>query len=309
MNAGRLFAPRDPEVLRLGRELYAQRADLRAAFPDPEGADFHRWLGVNGVLEDERIAARCPELPPEELRSTACGGTSVHSHLFTGAEDFRMVAELYEVFAEREIASLASVLDFGCACGRLLRWFQAALPDCRAFGSDVRAASIAWCRAHLRGTFLGNGTMPPLALPDAAVELTVALSVFSHLSRAQNLAWMAELVRVTKPGGLILVSTHGSFALALTARSAEHQAALRIGAAEVPALLRQLGREGFAHRVLPDVALRRADGVADDYGQAFLTETFARQQWSPLADVLGCVPVALNLFQDVHVLRVRRADR
>ena len=133
----------------------------------------------------------------------------------------------------------------------------------------------------------------------------MALSVFSHLSRAQNLAWMRELVRVTKRGGLIVVSTHGSFALALTGRSPEHQAGLKIRADEVPALIRQVNREGFVHRVNPPESLERADGVADDYGEAFLTEPFAREHWGGLAEVVGCVPVALNLFQDVHILRRR----
>jgi SAM-dependent methyltransferase len=305
MNLAHLFAPRDEEVQRIGRDLHAARADLRAAFPDSEGEGFRRWLGVNGVLEDARIAARHPPLPPELLRATVCGGTDLHSHLYTGAEDFRTLAELYEVYAQRDFLALGSVLDFGCGCGRLLRWFQRALPHCALHGVDVRAASIDWCRAHLRGRFLANATAPPLDLADGSVELAVALSVFSHLSRAHNLAWMAELARVTRPGGLILVSTHGAFALAVTARSAEHQRDLLIGEGEVAALLRQLGREGFAHRVLPDVLLRQADGVARDYGQAFLSETFAREHWATFAEVLGCVPVALNLFQDVHVLRVR----
>lgn len=304
----RLLAPRDPELRRVARELHAGRPDLRAAFPDPASGEFGQWLGVNGVLEDARVAAHYPPLPPDELRATACGGPTLHTHLYTGSEDFRAVAELYEVFAERPLAALddgGAVLDFGCGCGRLLRWFRTALPGCRLVGADVRAASVAWCRASLPGTFLANGTAPPLELADDSVDLAVALSVFSHLSLADDLAWMAELVRVTRPGGLILVSTHGAFALALCARSAEHQASLQIGAGEARALLRDLAREGFLHRVLPAATLRAADGVAADYGQAFLTEAFARERWGALADVLGCVPVALNLFQDVHVLRAR----
>jgi SAM-dependent methyltransferase len=197
------------------------------------------------------------------------------------------------------------VLDFGCGCGRLLRWFQTALPSCQRIGADVREATVRWCREHLAGTFLRNGTEPPLDLPDETADLTVALSVFSHLGHDQNLAWMKELVRVTRKDGLILVTTHGPFALALTQQSPEHQKGLKIPAAEIPGLLRTLCRDGFLHRVSPPASRLRADGVADDYGEAFLTEEFARREWGVIADVIGCVPVALNLFQDVHALRRR----
>jgi SAM-dependent methyltransferase len=305
MNLAALFAPHDPGLARAARELHAQRPDLRAAFPDPASVDFWRWVRVHGVIEDARIAAFHPAVPPVELRATACGGTEAQSHLHTGAEDFRTVAELFETFAERDIDSVRDVLDFGCGCGRLLRWFHTALPGCRLVGADVRAASIAWCRVNLLGTFLANGVLPPLDLPDDAVDLTVALSVFSHLSREQSIAWMAELARVTRPDGLILATTHGAFALAVVGRSREHQVSLRIAAGEVPALMRTLARDGFVHRVLPPAGLARADGVADDYGQTFLGETFARTHWRRDVEVLGCVPAALNLFQDVYLLRPR----
>lgn len=306
MNLAKLLAPRDPQLQQLAKDLYAEREDLRQAFPDPVGAEYSSWLGSHGVLAYETIAAHYPALPPEGLRATACGGLGLESHLMTGVADFRTVGELFEVFSGRSIESLRSVLDFGCGCGRLLRWFHTALPECQLLGADVREATAKWCGDHLPGTFLYNGTEPPLDLPDESAELTVALSVFSHLSREQSLPWMKELVRVTKKDGLILVSTHGAFALAVTMRSLEHQRGLKIPGDEVPELLRNLCRDGFLHRVSPAETLGRADGVSDDYGETFLTERFAREQWGTVAEVLGCVPVALNLFQDVFALRPKR---
>ncbi len=306
MDYARLLAPRAPELARLARELYGRRPDLRAAFPDPEAADFRQWLGVNGVLEDERIARFYPPIPPEPLRSTACGGPTIQSHLFTGAEDFRTVAELFEIFSGRPIQSLQSVLDFGCGCGRLLRWFATTLPTARQSGADVRAASIVWCRQNLQGTFLANCTVPPLDLPDEAFELTIALSVFSHLNLDQNVAWLRELARVTRRDGLLLVTTHGAFALAACARHVHLQNLLEMTADEARVALRNLHRDRFVHVGMPVATLRAAEGVAADYGQAFFSEQFVQERWSEFVEVLGCVPVALNLFQDFHVLRPRR---
>lgn len=258
------------------------------------------------MLEDERVARAFPPLPPEALRATVCGGATLASHLYTGAEDFRMLGELFEVFAERPLAGVASVLDFGCGCGRALRWFERALPDARIVGTDVRAAAIDWCRASLRGDYVANDVLPPLPLPDASIELTFALSVFSHLSREQAFAWLRELARVTRPDGLLLITTHGAFAAAVCARSPEHQQLLQMSPDEAHAVLRRLAPERFVHRVLPAAIRRSADGVADDYGQAFFTEEFVRRDWGDLVELVGCVPCGLNLFQDVFALRPRR---
>jgi SAM-dependent methyltransferase len=187
----------------------------------------------------------------------------------------------------------------------VLRWFQTALPDAHLHGADVRAATIDWCRQNLRGTFVANGTQPPLPFADRSLDLVYALSVFSHLGRHQNLAWMRELARVTRPDGLILVSTHGAFAAALCSRSPEHQQTLQIDAAEARVILRALAHEPFVHRVLPAAIRQSADGVAGDYGQAFFNELFAREQWADYTEFLGCVPCGLDLFQDMYVLRPR----
>jgi hypothetical protein len=58
--------------------------------------------------------------------------------------------------------------------------------------------------------------------------------------------------------------------------------------------------------VLPARIRAAADGVADDYGQAFFGEVFARTAFAEFAEYRGGVPCALNLFQDVHAWRPRR---
>jgi SAM-dependent methyltransferase len=306
MELARLLAPRDQRLLALAHEIYRARPDLQAAFPTPESAGFAQWLGVHGVREDARLAAFYPPLPPDALRATVCGGHELASHLYTGAEDFRMLAELFEIFAQRPIETVGSVLDFGCGCGRALRWFQTALPDAQLFGADVRRVSIDWCQRHLRGRYLANDLAPPLDLPSGSIDLVYALSVFSHLAEPQAKAWLAELARVVKPDGLILVSTHGAFALALCTRSPEHQALLHITPDEAKELLRALPQRHFLHRVLPATIRDAADGVAADYGQAFFTDTYARQAFADSTELVGHVPCGLALFQDMFALRRRR---
>jgi len=58
-------------------------------------------------------------------------------------------------------------------------------------------------------TFEVNGIEPPLAFRDDSFDLVYALSVFTHLTADLQLAWRDELRRVLKPGGRLLVTTHG----------------------------------------------------------------------------------------------------
>lgn len=303
MDPTRFFVWRDPELVRLAARIHGERPDLQAAFPDLSSSAFWQWLGSFGLLEHPELGRHFPPVPGEHLRVTVCGGTQLDTHLRTGAEDCAMVLQVHELFTERPVDSLRAVFDFGCGCGRVLRWFQTALPGAALFGADLRRVAIDWCRDHLRGEFVANELRPPLPYADGSFDLVYALSVFSHLNRDQCVEWMRELARVTRPDGTILITTHGAFAAAVCSRSREHQEMLQIDAADAAGIVRSLAKQDFVHRVLPGHVRGALGGVADDYGQAFFGEPFARQAFASFTEYLGGVPCALELWQDVHVYR------
>src|SRR5207244_2931679 len=105
-------------------------------------------------------------------------------------------------------AEIDSVLDFGCGCGRVTRYWNDFGGE--VSGSDVSAKAVAWCRANLTfARFEVNRLAPPLAFPDEQFDLVYALSVFTHLTEELQLAWRDELRRVLRPGGRLFVTTHG----------------------------------------------------------------------------------------------------
>ena len=69
MDFAALLAPREPELIRLARDIYASRGDLQKVFP-LDSAAFCQWLAVHGVLEYPKLAESYPPLPPAELRAT-----------------------------------------------------------------------------------------------------------------------------------------------------------------------------------------------------------------------------------------------
>src|SRR5262249_60680166 len=56
-----------------------------------------------------------------------------------------------------------------------------------------------------------NTLQPVLGYDDDAFDLIYALSVFTHLPEPDQLTWMDELHRVLRPGGHLILTTHGGF--------------------------------------------------------------------------------------------------
>jgi SAM-dependent methyltransferase len=110
--------------------------------------------------------------------------------------------------ANAPIESVDSILDFGCGCGRVVRnWVRL---DAHVAGTDLSGAAVDWCRANLPfARFETNGLSPPLAFDDSSFGLAYALSVLTHLPEAIQHDWMDELHRVVRPGGHLLLTTHG----------------------------------------------------------------------------------------------------
>jgi SAM-dependent methyltransferase len=144
-------------------------------------------------------------LPPASLRMRVAG--SPDPNVFTHGGDLA-VETLRDAarIAGRELDSFHSILDFGCGCGRVLRLLRH-LPATRT-GADVDRACIDWCSANYptdRFILVGK-TLP---IPDSAVDLCYAFSVFTHLDVPSQRHWLAELHRVLMPGALLVCSTHG----------------------------------------------------------------------------------------------------
>jgi SAM-dependent methyltransferase len=109
------------------------------------------------------------------------------------------------------IERMGAILDFGCGCGRVIRHWNG-LAGTAVHGTDYNRDLIAWCRDHLSFARFGtNQLRPPLDYPDATFDLVYAFSVFTHLTGEMQRPWLDELMRVIRPGGHLLFSTHGDF--------------------------------------------------------------------------------------------------
>jgi SAM-dependent methyltransferase len=107
---------------------------------------------------------------------------------------------------ERPVAP-RSVLDAGCGEGYGAGILAGAGPSTVVVGLDYDAASVAHAAATYGGsrTAYIRGALTTLPLPDAGVDLVVSLQVLEHLWSPGD--YVGELVRVTRPGGVVVLST------------------------------------------------------------------------------------------------------
>ena len=149
-------------------------------------------------------------VPPPFLRYRVDGSPDLQHFLIRG---HRIVADMDATLRTigKDVSSFHDILDFGCGCGRVLRWLHDRVPSPRNLcGTDIDARAIRWCQSNLNyGRFSTNPGRPPLDAPDNQFDFVYAISVFSHLREDYQTAWIEELARVTRPGGIVLLTVHG----------------------------------------------------------------------------------------------------
>lgn len=176
--------------------------------------------------------------------------------------------------------SLSALLDFGCGCGRVIRYWSG-LPGA-VQGCDLRGELVHWCQENLTfGRFAANSIDPPLPYGEDAFDLVYALSVFTHLDERRQQAWTSELWRVLKPGGFLVFTTHG----------ARYQA-------ELP---RDLA-EQFARG---ELVVRRGEDAGSNVCGAYHPEHYVRETLAAGWDVLAFEAEGAqgNPHQDLWMLR------
>jgi 2-polyprenyl-3-methyl-5-hydroxy-6-metoxy-1,4-benzoquinol methylase len=148
-------------------------------------------------------------LPPASLRTLVAGTPDPVWFLESGRTQATMIAEALERHG-KPIAEVDYVLDFGCGCGRIIRhWAGLGKPEIH--GSDYNQRLVRWCVANLRfAQFSANELAPPLDYPEELFDAVYAISIVTHLPEELEQAWIAELSRILKPGGLLLLTTHGA---------------------------------------------------------------------------------------------------
>lgn len=232
-----------------------------------------------------------PQMPPQDVHAMAhgplaAGGDHALADVVLGAlETARMVLQ-----------PGSAVLDFGSSSGRVTRVLAAVRPDVTWLGCDPNADAVAWAQEHLpMAEFFQSPLRPPLDLVDGSLDAVFAISIWSHFAEGPALEWLAEMHRLLRPGGRLLLTTHGFPSVAETVRSGRLDP--WVAREAVAAMLR-----GEHHFV--DVWGEEGDwGVVDpSWGDAWFTSGWLAAHVTPQWAVQLHLPGGLDGNQDLVVL-------
>jgi SAM-dependent methyltransferase len=245
-------------------------------------------------------------IPPSAVRARS-GSPSVSTYVLAGLEAADELNAVLNKF-DHSFGDFERIFDFGAGAGRVLRHVtKRGGGRTRYFGSDVDAEAIAWAQENLPDAeFKVNAYRPPLPYDDDSFDCVYALSIFTHLNEALQFEWLRELHRVMRPGGIAILTTHGAYAYE-ECRTGRVVSNTR-GCSERISDHGDLGEERFVYEgyEISNWNQRDFPGIDDTFGMTFHSETYVKERWSEIFDVLGVVPRSISDgWQDSVVVKKR----
>ncbi|HYX19496.1 MAG TPA: class I SAM-dependent methyltransferase [Thermoanaerobaculia bacterium] len=190
--------------------------------------------------------------------------------------------------AGRRLADFESILDFGCGPGRAVRILRGLAPRAHLFGADIDPEAIAWARSHYAsyGDFSVAPHHPPTLYAEDRFDFILGISVFTHLPEDMQFEWLAELRRIAKPGGFLVLTTHGE----------EHYGKLDTDVREI------MRARGFFYG---DFGWNygRSVSLPDFYQTAYHSHDYIRREWSRFFEIVEIRALGLERHQDTVLLR------
>ena len=132
-----------------------------------------------------------------------------------------LTGEAPDYFAEYKVNAVAElvrsqldegagrILDFGCGIGNSVSAFRRCFPGSALTGVDVSQRSLDRARER-HGEAFDARLMTGERIPadDDAFDVGFSACVFHHIDHDDHVHWLTELLRVTRPGGLVAIFEH-----------------------------------------------------------------------------------------------------
>lgn len=250
-------------------------------------------------LQTERTTWYWPD-PAREIGPVPAGanierviGTqNAYAYRLGGATIVNRVDRYLRRLTGRGLGNIGRILDWGCGCARLTRYVRGCF-TADVTGIDIDPVNVDWCHANLPSLDIRLvGLMPPTPFEAGTFSLVVGLSVMTHLREAVQDAWLAELARILRPGGLAVLSVMGE--------------RVQVWNGMPEARLRQVVEAGF---YLTDELNTQIDAGRDGTSPAYYvnvvhTPGYVFERWQRDFDLVDFLP-GMAAPQDFVVLRRR----
>jgi ubiquinone/menaquinone biosynthesis C-methylase UbiE len=211
---------------------------------------------------------------------------------------------LYENVTRLTELERPKILDFGCGCGRLVRFLSAYSAERSIHACDVNPDHVRWCQENLTDIQTTQcDVLPPLPYQDQTFDLVYSLSVFTHLSESNAREWLSEMHRVLAPQGILIATTAGISTLELIRDSVAQQQMFKLDRSVVVDNIGRLKEERFIFCNYDPDTLNMAK-AGEEYGIAFIHPDYLYEEWgSADFEVVDFLSGGLHGYQDIVILR------
>ncbi|HMT04279.1 MAG: class I SAM-dependent methyltransferase [Solirubrobacterales bacterium] len=258
--------------------------------------DLWALLSTRSYSAYPAILKALPEVPDPALQISWNGAEGV-TLAAQSASFYSKVKARIRRYGEIPVEE-ASLLDFGCGWGRLLRLFGREVTPDRLFGCDPVESILDTCReAGVRATLARSEFLPREIPFEEKFDAAYSFSVFTHISEESHLTCLNAIHGSLKPGGLFFVTVRPPGYLRISAESAPllEQAGPDLAKAyEGP-------RYGFQPHA-SDESHPQFDGTKMHYGEAVIGLDYIREKWD-MFELLDVTPQASDMYQVVVTLR------
>jgi SAM-dependent methyltransferase len=196
-------------------------------------------------------------------------------------------------YFNRDYADYEAILDWGCGCARVARFVAEFAPH-KLVGIDIDPDNVQWCKENIAlAQFDCIDVDPPTRFADESFDLVYGISVFTHLSEADQDRWLAELQRITKPGGAVLMSVHCEIAFLRCDSDLQRFLALEKRGFHV------YGRCPDLDEVMPEMK------KSEYYKNVFHSRRYLYEHWSRYFEIVDVIDAVIAGHQDFVIMRRR----
>lgn len=282
------------------------RTPLASVAPVAAQVDATAWIDLSTVPMERALAeyiARDPFPLPAAANREGYYGAYHYAYWLSGLKDY---LQIKQVLAKHGVpfSQLRTMLELGCATGRVLRHFVCQEPQLTVWGADINVNNIEWLLQHLGPAPLvfQNTLLPHLPLEDNSVDLFCAFSVFTHIDELE-LAWLAEVRRILRPGGIAYITLHTDHTWRILNK--EHALFNALYKLRPYFTNYKISADLFAQPMPAPRIVFKADINGGRSVNLFQSKAYLQTVWSRFFKILEVIPEGSD-YQDVIVLRKER---
>ena len=139
------------------------------------------------------------------LRHHRDAGAAFSQYFGIALQQYASARQILDLLYGAEVREL-EVLDFACGYGRLLRFLGLAVPPERIWASELQPDAVAFAAAAFGVQAIASHADPAQFVPDRRFDFIWVASLFSHLPEVLFHAWLAKLLDLLTPQGVLCFS-------------------------------------------------------------------------------------------------------